>query len=113
MTEGRWIAVDLDGTLAWTTGDGSIGAPVKPMWARVRQWLAEGTPVRILTARAGDPAQVHAIRAWLRRNRLPQLPITNVKTEGMLELWDDRAVRVTRNTGEVCAGCAAHGKKAP
>ncbi|WP_370206837.1 hypothetical protein ABMY59_17020 [Escherichia coli] len=31
--------------------------------------------------------------------------VTNVKDSGMVELWDDRAIRVIRNTGSVCAGC--------
>jgi hypothetical protein len=56
MSEG-WIGVDLDGTLAhyseWK-GPDSIGEPVPLMLARVKEWLAKGLEVRIVTARAGD-----------------------------------------------------------
>mgnify|MGYP003353155243 CR=1 FL=1 len=34
------------------------------------------------------------------------LAITNIKDADMVELWDDKAVRVERNTGKVCEGCA-------
>ena len=37
MTAKPWIAVDLDGTLAKFTSDGSISAPIQPMWDRVNQ----------------------------------------------------------------------------
>lgn len=96
-----WIGVDLDGTLAhyegWKGGD--IGEPVGPMLARVKRWLAEGRDVRIFTARASTPELVPAIEAWCRRHLGRVLPVTNVKDYAMLELWDDRAVRVRMNTG--------------
>ncbi|WP_236851564.1 hypothetical protein [Candidatus Sodalis pierantonius] len=28
-----------------------------------------------------------------------------MKDSEMLQLWDDRAIRVVKNTGKVCAGC--------
>ena len=99
-----WIAVDLDGTLAHFDGDRTtVGAPVAPMLARVKQWLKEGEDVRVFTARvASDPdhAQLRMIQAWCREHVGRALPVTNVKDHQMLELWDDRAVRVGRNTGE-------------
>lgn len=95
-----WIGVDLDGTLAHYEGDvRTIGQPIGPMLARVKQWLAQGKTVKILTARAADPHQVAAIRAWLRSVGLPDLAITDRKDFRMTELWDDRAVSVQTNTG--------------
>lgn len=108
-----WIGVDLDGTLA-RYGDepfsaNHIGAPVPKMVERVKKWLAEGTPVRIVTARAvsniidfstGEPVDmITPIEEWCEEHIGKVLPVTNQKDFGMIELWDDRAVRVEANTG--------------
>ncbi len=114
-----WIGVDLDGTLAhydgWQGLD-NVGAPIRPMCARVRAWIAEGKEVRIFTARVteveeglsgifADLADVRApIDAFCMREFGRKLRITNVKDFGMTELWDDRAVRVVANRGEPCCG---------
>lgn len=118
-----WIAVDLDGTLAYYNGwigPDHIGAPIPPMVERVKRWIAEGRDVRIFTARvdggtvalsmgveAGehfrDVERVRAtIEAWCLEHIGAVLPVTNVKDYGMVELWDDRAIRVRINTGEPC-----------
>ena len=103
MSVSGWIGVDLDGTLAkyegW--GDGSIGEPVGEMLFRVRKWVADGVTVKVMTARASDPEQVKAVRAWLDALGLESVAITNVKDFAMVELWDDRAVAVERNTGRI------------
>lgn len=97
-----WIGVDLDGTLAmydgWK-GPDSIGAPVPAMAARLRAWLEAGQEVRIFTARASVPEQVPVVVAWCKQHFGIELPVTNVKDFGMVELWDDRCVQVTPNTG--------------
>lgn len=108
----KWIGVDFDGTLAVEHGNGRMGDPIPTMVARVRQWLKDGFQVRIFTARAHDPDQVIGIRGWLRRHRLPDMPITNVKEPNMLQLWDDKAVRVLHNDGKPCSGCEPQGKQA-
>jgi len=85
------------------------------MVARVKAWLAAGTTVKIFTARVGkgqheDPEcdrilrqeATDALRAWSLRHIGVALDVTNVKDFGMIELWDDRAVRVVPNTGERC-----------
>lgn len=101
---GGWIGVDLDGTLAqydgWR-GAAHIGEPVPAMLERVRQWLADGTRVKIFTARAGVPSELPHVRYWLEEQGIGGLEITNVKDYGMIELWDDRVVSVERNTGRV------------
>ncbi|MGD0208162.1 MAG: hypothetical protein ABSC89_11190 [Verrucomicrobiota bacterium] len=98
-----WIGVDLDGTLARdlgsTRGD-EIGSPIEPMLVRVQKWIAEGRTVKIFTARASSPRQVVAIKEWLVSCGLPDLEVTNVKDQRMIELWDDRCVQVTTNLGE-------------
>lgn len=99
-----WIGVDLDGTLAkyekWS-GIDEIGEPVAEMMTRVKDWIARGKVVKIFTARAGVPEAIAPIKAWLKKQGLPDLEITNVKDFGMLELWDDRCVQVEPNTGKV------------
>lgn len=118
-----WIAVDLDGTLAQYHGfEGPliIGDPVPAMVNRVKQWLDAGYCVKIFTARvdggiaaeklgkqwAGGFRDVAAVRAaiedWCELHLGVRLEVTNVKDYAMVELWDDRAVRVEHNTGNPC-----------
>ncbi|MGZ9074161.1 MAG: hypothetical protein ACXW13_00125 [Burkholderiaceae bacterium] len=101
--------MDLDGTLAhyegWK-GPTHIGAPIPVMVDRVKAWLAAGQPVKIFTARVATPDVMErdhiraAIRVWCIDNIGAPLEITCKKDMAMVELWDDRAVRVRRNTGE-------------
>jgi hypothetical protein len=126
-----WMAVDFDGTIShydsWQ-GPAHVGAPIPKMVERVKAWLAEGLDVRIFTARvyplltvwpntnidqlmtgyeAITPAHVQAVQAvfaiqkWCEEHIGKVLPITCVKDYGMLELYDDRAVQVEKNTGEL------------
>lgn len=104
-----WIGVDLDGTLAhydgWK-GEAHVGEPIPAMVERVKGWLAAGREVRIFTARAGCPSDMleaveAPIKAWCVEHLGQELPITNVKDFGMVELWDDRCVQVVPNTGEI------------
>ena len=108
-----WIGVDLDGTLAewhgWKVSGGKIGAPIPAMVERVKRWLQDGMDIRIFTARAaahgthGTAEKVFAqcleIQEWCITHVGQALAITNVKDPDMIELWDDRAVQVVRNTG--------------
>lgn len=98
---GGWIGVDLDGTLASDASDDNmaIGEPVPEMAARVRRWHQAGVKVKIFTARASNPVEIPKIKAWLLANKLPDFEITNIKDYQMVELWDDRAVEVIKNTG--------------
>lgn len=120
MSDG-WIGVDLDGCLAEYHGwnGGLIGAPVPAMVERVRHWLAEGRDVRIFTARVGCQGgyseesereanelfaaeQRAQIEAWCLRYVGRKLPVTCQKDFRMVELWDDRCVRVRPNVGLPC-----------
>ena len=107
MSDRGWIGVDLDGTLAeyhgWK-GAEHIGKPVQAMVDRVDAWLDANQDVRIFTARVADDPDGSArgpIERWCLDVFGFLLPITNVKDYGMVELWDDRAVCVERNTGEI------------
>ena len=103
-TPGPWYGVDLDGTLAvWneTSTLDRIGAPIPAMVDMVCRMVDNGIRVKIFTARACDPAQIAKIRAWMNKNGLPDLEITNVKDYYMERLYDDRAIRVQRNTGRI------------
>lgn len=102
-----WIGVDLDFTLAkcgpdWQ-GYHDIGEPIPNMILRVKLWIAQGKRVKIFTSRVegGKPA-IRAIHTWLKAQGLPELEVTNIKDSGMVELWDDLAVKVIKNTGRVC-----------
>lgn len=97
-------AVDLDGTLAehhGFKGDDHIGKPIPAMLERVKGWLKNGERVVIHTARAHKAENIPAIRAWLKEHVGQMLPVTNRKLPQMKEFWDDRAVRVKKNTGRI------------
>ncbi len=119
-SNGAWIGVDLDGTLAYYEGwKGAphIGAPIAPMVDRVKGWLAAGKTVKIFTARmhghglpivGGGFEDVRGpIERWCQLHIGQVLEITNVKDFGMIELWDDRAIQVESNTGIPVASCKA------
>lgn len=117
-SNGGWIGVDLDGTLAhyegWQ-GAQHIGAPLAPMVDRVKCWLAAGKTVKIFTARmhghgmpiigGGIEDAKTPIEEWCRQHIGQALEVTNVKDFGMIELWDDRAIQVESNTGIPVASC--------
>jgi hypothetical protein len=102
-----WIGVDLDCTLAeyhgWKGKDEPIGEPIPLMVERVKRWLDKGKTVKIFTARVDrdDGTQERMIKEWCKEHIGQELEVTNVKTRGMYELWDDRAIGVQRNTGQV------------
>jgi len=110
-----WKAVDLDGTLAQYDGDvEDIGPPIPAMVERVKAWLAAGETVKIFTARmAHDPDGLikRKIQDWTEEHLGQRLEVTNAKDPGMTELWDDRAMRVERNTGELKSEKVLKGEK--
>lgn len=118
-----WIGVDLDGTLAvhYCPEAGPydplrIGDPIPEMVDRVKMWIAQGRIVKVFTARVGKqdgspsfPASLEAItrieraiRSWTATHIGTALDVTCAKDYGMVELWDDRAVRVLVNLGTPC-----------
>jgi hypothetical protein len=104
----KWVGIDLDGTLAKSTKDGSIGRLIPEIAGLILGLVNNKVDVRIFTVRAKTPDQIAKVRRWMRTNGLPDLPVTNIKDDGMEILLDDRAVRVQRDLGELCPGCAEH-----
>lgn len=102
----KWIGVDLDGTLAvmegWN-GPYEIGEPVPAMVDRVKKWLAEGKTVKIMTARAAtdDKKTISAINNWCTKHIGKELEVTCKKDMDMIALFDDKAIRVEKNTGKL------------
>ena len=71
---------------------------------RVNVWLEGGFTVKIFTARvSGEHAEEERthIKHWLAKHGLPDLEITCIKDHDMLELYDDRAIQVIKNTGQL------------
>lgn len=114
-----WIGVDFDGTLAhYDHWQGTkLGEPIMTMVERVKRWLAMGQEVRIMTARVSSRNEVKrlengeemweaeshrkAIEEWCEKHLGQKLKVTAEKDFQMTELWDDRAVTVAKNSGEV------------
>jgi hypothetical protein len=107
---GAWVGIDLDGTLAhhdhWR-GHTHIGAPIPAMVAYVRELLARGLAVRVFTARVSTTNVeergeiVDAIAAWTLTHIGKALATTCVKDYECVEIVDDRARQVERNTGVI------------
>lgn len=100
----HWTGVDLDGTLAkWNGWKGveHIGEPIERTKQMILKLLAAGKKVKIFTARAHDPKAIPYIKEWLKHKGIPDLEITNKKDPGMIALYDDRAIRVEKNTGKI------------
>lgn len=111
-----WIGVDLDGTLAlydeWR-GHDHIGEPIELMLNRVKGWLDDGVyDVRIFTARIcpatmsldkdKDVLKIEStIKSWSKKHIGRELEVTCMKDFAMVELWDDRAIRIEHNTGKI------------
>lgn len=110
-----WIGVDLDSCLAiydgWK-GEEHIGEPIPLMVDRVKQWLAEGKIVKIFTARASEPNPekrvrvLAAIARWSLEVFGTALPVTCIKDYGCKEIYDDRAVGIEPNTGQLMTDVA-------
>jgi hypothetical protein len=113
MASKEWIGVDLDGCLAvydtWR-GELHIGEPIMPMVNRVKNWLSHGYTVKIFTARAHEasPRIIETIQDWCEQHIGQRLEVTNVKDYNMRILFDDRAVQVEQNTGELIGYTKGH-----
>lgn len=110
-----WYGFDFDATMAeyehWR-GAGHAGAPIPKMIERVKSYIKQGRDVRIFTARAYYPpndmvrqnetlVSKAVIEKFCLENFGKVLPITCVKDMSMIALFDDRAVQVIPNTGEL------------
>ena len=59
-----------------------------------------GLERRLDSLSGGELSRLALVKAWLKQNGLPDLEVTNTKDFKMIELWDDRAVQVSRNSGQ-------------
>ena len=106
---GAWIGVDLDGTLAeyhgWDPSNPGIGKPIPAMVERVKEWLAAGTEVKIMTARVaheiGSAFAREEIEMWCIEHIGQKLDVTCTKDYAMICLYDDRCIQVEMNTGRL------------
>jgi hypothetical protein len=99
------VGFDLDGTIAYYEPGYCerriIGPPIQTMIIEMNKWINAGFTVKIFTARVAEQSSIKLIQTWLRENNLPEIEITNIKDPGLFLFYDDRAVHVRRNTGEV------------
>ena len=105
----KWLAVDLDGTLAvysgWN-GEDHIGDLILPIAEKIKQRVKDGWKVAIFTARVSGQASEAAyaegvIWRWLEDNKIAHFisGITATKHKHFREFWDDRAITVRKNRG--------------
>lgn len=105
-----WVGFDLDKTLAHYDkfkGPLEIGKPIPAMINQLKQHLAAGDNVRILTARVSndpDGKIERTIQAWLQKNVGMAVPVTDKKDEFMSRLYDDKAIQVVPNKGTIVGG---------
>lgn len=110
-SKGAW-AFDLDGVLATRQhpfNPYTVGEPVLPILDLALEAVREGRKVYCFTARASstDPGMHRAVREWLDRHGLEGVRITNTKTSDIAVYYDDRAVQVIPDTGELVEKVAA------
>lgn len=100
----RWIGVDFDHVLVYSRDD---ERPIMAMVERVRAWLAQGTEVRIITARVNSvdydmverSLEYVRIEKWCIQYFGKSLKVQQCKSKGMIEFWDDKTVRMEPDTG--------------
>lgn len=121
MSDKGWVGCDLDGSLAhYVKGDYKklgaihIGSPIPKHVERIKAHIARGDRVKILTARVAGPDNFlllqeirSAITEWCIEHLGVALEITCVKDGYMTILYDDRAVAIETNTGEI-KGFSSH-----
>ena len=106
-----WHGIDFDGTLATHGHVGwpeKLGEPIPKMVHRIQNWLENGEQVKILTARvfSGNLKREwerKRIERWCQEHIGRVLPVTSEKDHEMIDLYDDRARQIRRNTGELVA----------
>jgi hypothetical protein len=98
---------DLDGTLAYSQEGAHdhyfIGEPIPAMIAVIKKYIAEGKTCCIFTARYArrftHPGIIELIQNWSLKHIGVVLEITNEKTPGVREIYDDIGISVFKNSG--------------
>ena len=104
-----WVGVDADKTLfEYNSGSFRVdifGKPIPQMVARIRMHIEDGDEVRLFTARVADPDwESRGKKAWEQISQYlfgTVLEATNIKDYEMVLLYDDKAVQIIPNTGEL------------
>ena len=102
--KGKVIACDFDSTLSHYTnykGVGVYGDPIPEMVTRIKEHLDDGDEVVIFTARAEDAEEIDLIGKWCEEHIGKVLEVTNKKDPLFDIMYDDRAIRVEKNTGRL------------
>lgn len=109
MKKESHILVDLDGTLAYYdhfVDDYHIGKPIPKMVEKVKTWLNEGKNVKIFTARVSNvfpdrdiESITKFIQDWVEIHIGKRLEVTCIKDSLAVEIYDDRAITIVKNTG--------------
>jgi hypothetical protein len=110
-----WVGFDLDKTIAVDDGDWKgphhIGEPIWPMIVLMKRLIAEGTEVRIFTARVSGKYSMtpavrrqaesieRSIKVWALDVVGCDIVVTCVKDWDMLYFYDDKARQVVENKG--------------
>lgn len=94
------ILCDFDGTLV-TNAYPATGEPVEKMVKVIRAHLAFGDTVRIFTNRADRESDCVPVREFCKAHFGQVLEVTNLKTRDVTVIYDDIAIQVIRDTGEL------------
>jgi hypothetical protein len=95
-----WIAFDFDRTLAVrNSGDNifKLGAPIPKGIELMKRCVAAGRKVKVLTARS--ESQWSKLTAWLEKQGIPGVEVTNKKDSRMDILFDDKGCGLVENEG--------------
>jgi hypothetical protein len=106
------IAFDLDGTLALRQepfNPYSVGEPVEAILDLALKAIRDGKRTLCFTARASskDPKMHSTVRKWLDDHGLEKMKITNIKDPTITRFYDDRAIGVVPDKGELLTKVAA------
>lgn len=111
MGSKAWYGFDLDGTIAkysvWK-GAHHIGVPLHPAIDYLKAMLKDGKRIKIFTARVNSKLSSEerqeaeaAIKEWCLEYIGQELEVTAEKDIGLIEFFDDRAIRVICNEGRI------------
>jgi hypothetical protein len=94
-----WVGFDFDGVLVEFPGPGEpYGRDIPTMVNLLRLFIENGRQVKILSARAGNPASKAIVQDWLEYHNI-DIQITDKKDFSLACIIDDLAV--TSRAGEL------------
>ena len=102
---GAWYGVDFDGTLCTGTDwniPGDEGKPIENIVNKVKELIANGNTVKVVTARYHDGSKsINHVKRWCLKYIGKELEVTASKDYEMIALYDDRAIQVQPDTGVI------------